>query len=146
MEEQGKVLAIDLGEKRIGLAISDETRTIAGSHGVILRKSRREDFDRYAKLIDEQAITLVVMGFPLTLDGEEGQRAAWVRNYTNELAQNITVPVEFWDERFSTKQAEASLHARGKRGKDVLDRVDAVAAAFILQDYLDAHADASDIL
>ncbi len=146
IEEQGKVLAIDLGEKRIGLAISDETRTIAGSYGVILRKSRREDFNRYAAIVDEQAITLVVMGLPITLDGAEGQRATWVRNYATELAQNITVSVEFWDERFSTKQAEASLRARGKRGKRVSERVDAVAAAFILQDYLDAHASTSGVL
>ena len=141
MEEKGKVLAIDLGEKRIGLAISDETRTIAGSYGVMSRKSRREDFKRYAEIVEEQAITLIVMGLPITLSGQVGQRAAWVRDYAADLSENISVPLEFWDERFSTKQAEASLHARGKRGKRAQERVDAVAAAFILQDYLDSHAD-----
>ena len=141
MNEKGKILAIDLGEKRIGLAISDETRLIAGSHGVMIRKSRREDFERYARIVEEEAVTLIVMGLPITLSGEEGQRAAWVRDYSAELSKNVAVPLLFWDERFSTKQAEASLHARGKRGKRVQERVDAVAAAFILQDYLDAHAD-----
>ncbi len=141
MEDKGKVLAIDLGEKRIGLAISDETRTIAGSYGVISRKSRREDYERYAKIVEDEAVTLIVMGLPITLSGQEGQRAAWVRDYSAELSKNIALPLEFWDERFSTKQAEASLHARGKRGKRAKERVDAVAAAFILQDYLDAHAD-----
>lgn len=141
MEEKGKVLAIDLGEKRIGLAISDETRTIAAGYDVMSRKSRKEDLERYAEIIAAEAITLIVMGLPITLSGEEGQRAAWVRDYSAELSKNIAVPLEFWDERFSTKQAEASLHARGKRGKSVKERVDAVAAAFILQDYLDAHAD-----
>ena len=141
MEEKGKVLAIDLGEKRIGLAISDETRTIAGSYGVISRKSRREDFKRYAALVDEEARTLIVIGLPINLSGQEGQRAAWVKDYAADLSENISVPLEFWDERFSTKQAEASLHARGKRGKRARERVDAVAAAFILQDYLDSLAD-----
>jgi putative holliday junction resolvase len=141
METRGKVLAIDLGEKRIGLAICDETRTIAAGYEVLRRKSRREDFEHYAKIIEAEAITLIVMGLPITLDGEEGQRATWVRDYAAELRETIPVPLEFWDERFSTKQAEASLRARGKRGRQVKDRVDTVAAAFILQDYLDAHAD-----
>ena len=134
-------MAIDLGEKRIGLAICDETRTIAAGYDVLPRKSRKEDFAHYAKIIEDEAITLVVMGLPITLDGGEGQRAAWVRDYAAELSETITVPLVFWDERFSTKQAAASLHARGKRGKQVRDRLDAVAAAFILQEYLDTLVD-----
>ncbi|MFN2134593.1 MAG: Holliday junction resolvase RuvX [Candidatus Promineifilaceae bacterium] len=139
MEDRGKVLAVDLGEKRIGLAVSDETRTIAGSYGIMARRSRREDFERYAAIVAEEGITLVVFGFPITLDGQEGQRARWVEGYAAELAKLLAVPVILWDERFSTKQAAASLRARGKRGKKVQERIDAVAAAFILQDYLDAH-------
>jgi putative Holliday junction resolvase len=141
METKGKVLAVDLGEKRIGLAVSDETRTIAAGYDVMVRRSRKEDYARYAELIAAEAITLVVMGLPITLSGEEGQRAAWVRDYADDLSRHIDVPLELWDERYSTKQAEASLHARGKRGKKARERVDAVAAAFILQDYLDAHGD-----
>lgn len=134
-------MALDLGEKRIGVAISDVTRTIAKAYGVLSRKSRKEDFQRYANIIAEQKATLLIMGLPIPLSGVEGQRAAWVRDYTAELAQHIPIPVEFWDESFSTKQAEASLRARGRRGKKVKERVDEVAAAFILQDYLDAHAE-----
>ena len=137
-------MAIDLGEKRIGVAISDESQTIAKAHSILSRKSRLEDFQRFANIIAEQKITLLVMGLPVPLSGVEGQRAAWVRDYTAELAQHLDIPIEFWDESFSTKQAEASLHARGKRGKKVKERVDAVAAAFILQDYLDAHAQQVD--
>ena len=131
-------MALDLGEKRIGVAVSDATRTIAGSYGVIGRKSRLEDFQRYAQIIAQEEVNLLVMGLPIPLSGIEGQRAAWVRDYTAELSRHIDIPIEFWDESFSTKQAEASLRARGKRGKQVKERVDAVAAAFILQDYLDA--------
>ena len=143
MESKGKVIAIDLGEKRIGVAVSDDTRTIAKAYTVLSRKSRREDFQRYANIITEQKAALLVMGLPVPLSGVEGQRAAWVRDYTAELAHYIDIPIEFWDESFSTKRAEASLRARGQRGKKVKERVDAVAAAFILQDYLDAHAQSS---
>ena len=141
MKVKGKVLGIDLGEKRIGLAVSDETRMIAGTHGVMRRKSRREDFERYAKIIADEHITLIVMGLPITLSGEEGQRASWVRDYSAELKKYVAIPLVFWDERFSTSQALASLQARGKRGKRAREVVDAMAAAFILQDYLDAHSD-----
>ena len=65
IEDKGKILAIDLGEKRIGLAVSDETRTIATGFGVLTRKSRREDFERYAEIIEAQGITLIVMGLPM---------------------------------------------------------------------------------
>lgn len=139
MESKGKIMALDLGEKRIGVALSDETRLIARSFTVLARKSRKEDFRRYAAIIAEQEITLLVMGLPIPLSGVEGQRAAWVRDYSEELRQQIDVPLVFWDESLSTKQAEASLRARGKSGKQIKERVDAVAAAFILQDYLDAH-------
>ena len=135
-----RVMALDLGEKRIGVAISDTTRTIASSYGVVKRKSRREDFDRYRQIIDEQEVTLLVVGLPVTLSGEEGRAAAWVRDYAAELGRHIDVPIEFWDESLTTVEAEASLRARGLRGKKARQRVDAVAAAFILQSYLDAHA------
>lgn len=134
----GRALGIDLGEKRIGLAISDPTQTIASAHSVMARKSRAEDFSRIAQLISDHAIALVVMGLPITLAGHEGDRAAWVRDYTADLCNHIEVPVVYWDESLTTKQAEESLRAQGKRGKKIKEQVDAVAAALILQAYLDA--------
>jgi putative Holliday junction resolvase len=138
MATQGRIMAIDLGEKRIGVALSDPTRTLAKAYGVLARKSRREDFERFGRIIAEQAVALVVMGLPITLSGEEGQRAAWVRDYTAELQQHLPVPIVFWDESLTTKEAEASLRARGQRGKKIKQRVDAVAAAFILESFLNA--------
>lgn len=131
-------MGIDLGEKRIGIAISDPTRLIASAHSVMMRKSRAEDYARYARLIAEQHISLVVMGLPITLAGHEGDRAAWVRDYTTGLRNQIVVPVVYWDESLTTKEAEASLRAQGKRGRKIKEHVDAVAAALILQSYLDA--------
>ena len=132
-------MALDLGEKRIGVAVSDATRLIAGSYGVVKRKSRKEDFARYAQIIADEDVKLLVVGLPVPLGGQEGQRAAWVRDYVEQLRPHVDVPIVFWDESLTTKQAEASLRARGKRGRKIKERVDAVAAAFILQSYLDAH-------
>lgn len=137
---KGRVMALDLGEKRIGVAISDPTRTIAAAHSVIERTSRKADFAAYRQIIADEEVTLLVMGLPVTLSGEDSDQTAWVRDYTAELAENVPVPVEFWDEAMTTIEAEASLRARGKRGKKARERVDAVAAAFILQSYLDAHS------
>lgn len=131
-------MALDLGEKRIGVAISDPTRTIASPHGVIKRTSRVNDFDQYARLIAEKAITLLVVGLPITLGGEEGQRATWVRDYANDLGNHIDTPMEFWDESLTTVNATAALQAQGRHGRKLKERVDAVAATLILQSYLDA--------
>ncbi|WP_420631835.1 Holliday junction resolvase RuvX [Candidatus Leptofilum sp.] len=135
----GRVMALDLGSKRIGVAISDPTRTIAKSYGVVKRKSREEDFARYQQILAEQQVTLLLVGLPTTSEGEDSDTAVWIRNYIAEFSQQCAVPVEFWDESFTTVQAEESLRLRGKRGKKARQQVDAVAAAFILQSYLDAH-------
>ena len=137
----GRVMALDLGSKRIGVAVSDPTRTIAQSHSVLKRKSREEDFARYQQILAEQQVTLLVVGLPTTADGEDSETAVWIRDYMAQFSQQSEVPIEFWDESFSTVQAEASLRQRGKRGKKARAKVDAVAAAFILQSYLDAHRD-----
>lgn len=132
-------MALDLGEKRIGVAISDPGRTIASPHLVLNRKSRADDFTRYNALIESQAVTLVVVGLPITLGGDEGQRAAWVRDYADDLGRNIDIPIVFWDESLTTVAATEALRIQGRRGRKLKERVDAVAAALILQSYLDAH-------
>jgi putative holliday junction resolvase len=135
---KGRVLALDLGEKRIGVAVSDATRLIAQALTVFNRTSRRDDFATIGRFLAEQQANLLVMGLPVRLDGTEGDKAAWVRDYAADLQQHIAVPIVFWDEAFTTKEAEASLRARGKKGRQIRQHVDAAAAAFILQSYLDA--------
>lgn len=138
-EIKGRAMALDLGSKRIGVAVCDPTRTIAQSYGVIKRRSRVEDFERYEQIIAEEDITLLVVGLPTRIDGSDSDTAVWIRNYIEELSHRIDIPVEFWDESYTTVMAEESLRQRGKRGKQARERVDAVAAAIILQSYLDAH-------
>ena len=136
---KGRVMALDLGEKRIGVAISDPTRTIAQSYSVVKRTSRKADYAEYGRIITKEQINLLIVGLPLTLAGEESQKSAWVRHYTAEMGEHIDVPIQFWDEALTTVKAADSLRARGKRGKKARERIDAVAAAFILQNYLDAN-------
>lgn len=137
----GRVLALDLGEKRIGIALSDATRLIGSAHSMLERRSRAEDFVHLAEMAAANHVTLVVLGLPITLAGHEGDRAAWVRDYGAELAQHLDIPVTYWDESLTTKQAEATLRAAGKGRKQMKAQVDAVAAALILQSYLDAQRD-----
>jgi putative holliday junction resolvase len=136
----GRVLALDLGEKRIGVAISDELQMIARSHSVFKRTSRLVDFENIGRIIDVEGVTLVVVGLPVHLDGREGEKAAWVRDYAAALANHLNVATELWDEALTTVAAQESLRQRGQSRKKQRQRIDAVAAAFILQSYLDAHA------
>lgn len=133
-----RVLALDVGEKRIGVAISDLSQTLARSLQVIQRSSRQEDFAAVARLTEEYEIEKVVVGYPRSLDGMAGAQAERVERYAADLADVLTVPVVLWDERFSTVNAERLMRETGWRGGKKRERVDAVAAAVILQDYLDS--------
>ena len=132
-------MALDLGEKRIGVAVSDEIGLLARSHSVFKRTSRRADFKKIGRIIDQENIALLIVGLPLLLSGQEGSKAAWARSYGTDLSERLDIEVKFWDESLSTVTAENSLRERGVHGKKRRSQVDAVAAAFILQSYLDAN-------
>jgi putative pre-16S rRNA nuclease len=135
----GRILALDVGEKRIGVAVSDETATLARPLTTITRASRREDFGRIAQLTAEQGAERVVAGYPLSLSGLEGPQAQRVRRYVEALAQGLSVPVEMWDERYTTVAATERLRDASPRRRRDRGQLDAAAAAVLLQDYLDAH-------
>lgn len=134
-----RVLALDVGAKRIGVAISDLSQTLARSLEVIQGVSRQEGFVAVGRLIEEYQVEKVVVGYPRSLDGTAGAQAEKVERYAADLAKALTVPVLLWDERFSTVSAERLMKEAGLRGEKKQERVDAVAAAVILQDYLDSH-------
>jgi len=131
-----RTLALDLGNRRIGVAISDTLGMFARPLEVFLRTSRVADFSHIQALIDADRVQSVVAGLPLNMDGTEGQQAAWVRDYAAALGEAISMPVILWDERLTTEEAKDILRAQGKRPNK--DWIDAVAAAVILQSYLDA--------
>ncbi len=134
-ELSGRVMALDVGERRVGVAVSDLTGTLATPHTVIQRRSKAEDFAAVARLVTELDIERVVVGLPLTLDGEMGPQARRVTRYAQALAETLDVPVEFYDERYSTVTADELLIESGRKRRVPID---AAAAAVILQDYLES--------
>jgi putative Holliday junction resolvase len=135
-----KVLALDVGDRRIGVAVSDPTGLIASPLTTIVRQAERKDHDAVSALVGEHSAELVVIGLPRTLQGEIGYQAQRVLRFGERLAQVVGVPVVYWDERHSTVDAERIVRARGKRGgRRQSGMIDDVAAAVILQFYLDSH-------
>jgi putative Holliday junction resolvase len=135
-----RLLALDVGERRIGVAVSDPTGTVARPLTCIVRSSRKADFQAIYRLIEEYFAERVIVGLPLSLDGSEGPQARQTRRYAEQLAQAINIPIEFWDERYSSATAAAILREKGQRDRRVRGELDATAAAVILQSYLDAQA------
>jgi putative Holliday junction resolvase len=137
-----RVLALDVGERRVGVAVSDPTGTIARPLCTLERGSREDDFSAIAGLVREVGADSVVVGQPLSLDGTAGPQARRVARYAEALAQHLDVPLIPWDERFSTARADEILRqTRGEKAKRRArsdGEIDALAAAVILQDYLDA--------
>ncbi len=137
-----RILALDMGERRVGIAVSDPTGTIARPLRTLVRGSREEDFAAITALVAEHDVELVVVGRPLSLDGAEGPQARRVARYAEALAARLPVPVVAWDERFTTVAAEEILRQnrrKKKRQARTRGEVDSIAAAVILQGYLDSH-------
>ncbi|MGH2536575.1 MAG: Holliday junction resolvase RuvX [Candidatus Promineifilaceae bacterium] len=134
----GPVLALDLGERRIGVAVSDRGRRLARALLVFKRGARAEDFATISRLADEHGASLVLVGLPLTLAGRAGSRAAWAREYAADLAAHLWLPVRLWDESFSSQDAQAMLIEAGVGRRRRRERLDGAAAAFSLQAFLDA--------
>jgi putative pre-16S rRNA nuclease len=133
-----RVLALDLGTRRIGVAISDFTGTVASPLTVLERsKSLRNDHERIAAVVRKEEAELVVVGLPLSLSGEEGPAARAARTEANALATLVGVPIETFDERLTTVTAERALTEAGVRGRARRQLVDKVAAAVLLQAFLD---------
>jgi putative Holliday junction resolvase len=139
------LLALDIGEKRIGVAVCDESGTLARPLTTIARASKREDFERIARLAEEHQAERIIAGYPRSLSGDEGPQARRVRRYVEALAAVLTVPVELWDERYTTVEAsERLLEAKpGRRSPRDRGQLDAAAAAIILQGYLDGRSSVS---
>ncbi len=134
-----RILGIDHGEARIGLAISDDLGMLAHPLETIHLKQTPNPVDRIASLVLDRAITTIVLGLPLNMDGTEGAATAKVRAFADllEAALPETVSIVMLDERLSTVSAQANLHASGRTVKNSRKVIDQAAACVILQDYLD---------
>lgn len=134
-----RALGLDLGERRIGVALSDSAGTVATPYEVVQRsRDRAQDHDRLAELVLETSADVVVVGLPLSLDGSRGPAARQVEAEVGELRARLGVQVELWDERLSTVEAGKRLSGAGLRADKRRRTVDQVAATVILQAWLDA--------
>jgi putative Holliday junction resolvase len=137
-----RLLALDVGDRRVGVAVSDAAGLIAMPLTVLRRTSKAEDFGKLASLLREQGAEKLVIGHPLNTDGSVGPQARRVERYVAAMsealeAEGLSVPIILWDEHGSTQRAQALMIEAGRSAKNRRQRIDAAAAAVILQDYLD---------
>jgi putative Holliday junction resolvase len=132
----GRALGLDPGQRRIGVAVSDATRTIASPVGFI--DTKNNDVARTLRgLCNEYEVTVVVIGLPISLDGSEGPSAERAREFAEEVHEATGLDIEFHDERFTSRTAEAALIEGGVSRKSRKEKRDQVAAAVMLQSFLD---------
>ena len=134
-----RILALDYGTKRIGVALSDELRWTAQPLETFERRTLDRDVTHIASLVNTHEVGQVVLGFPLQLDGREGPAVQAMREFAVRLEQGLSVPLVLWDERLTTKAAEDLLIAADVSRKKRKGAVDRVAAAILLQSYLASH-------
>jgi putative Holliday junction resolvase len=132
-----RILALDIGDRRIGIAVSDPTELIARPLAIIARKDTSSDLAAVAELARKHDARTVVIGMPLSLDGHSGPQAENVRQFASILATVLTIPLEMCDERFSSVAAREHRLESGTRKKKRRAPDDDAAAAVILQNYLD---------
>jgi putative Holliday junction resolvase len=131
-------LALDYGERRIGVAISDPQGLTARPLTVITRETREKDLERVRQIAAQFGVTLVVLGLPLNMDGTESPGARQARRFGNTIRHRLELAVELWDERLTTFEADQQMLEAGLSPERRKELRDAVAAAVILQDYLEA--------
>jgi putative holliday junction resolvase len=133
-----RILSLDVGEKRIGMAVSDPLGMIAQQLETLQRKNEQDDFRRIKDIVKDREISEIVVGLPLNMDGTEGPKAEEINRFVEGLKKECDVSIKVWDERLTTREADRILReadvSRKKRKK--LD--DKLAAQLILQSYLDA--------
>ncbi len=129
-------LALDIGEKRIGLAVGNDAARLARPLRVLTRRSKNEDFEAIARAMQEVGANELLAGLPLNMDGSEGPQAKSVRKYAERLRRRLQVPLRFHDERLSSFIADQILAGRSTQ-KARRQPNDAIAAAAILQSFLD---------
>ena len=134
-----RVLALDLGKRRIGLALSDELGITAQGLETLQRENVRADLAELAGIISEKGVSLILMGKPLHMSGHEGRQVEYARDFAERLGKATGVPVEFRDERLTTVEAERVLREGGVHlREDRVRSVDMLSAVLLLQDYLDS--------
>lgn len=131
-----KIMAVDFGDSRTGLAVCDKTEFLASPIGVIHEKSFPATIQKVAYAAEEYDVREIVVGYPVNMNGSVGDRAEKCQEFARRLQKLVSVPVKLWDERSTTVSAHQYLNETNTRGKKRKEVVDAVAATIILESYL----------
>jgi putative Holliday junction resolvase len=134
----GRILALDLGKKRIGLALSDPLGISAQGLDTLQRSTIREDIAALEAIAREHQVQLVLLGHPLNMRGDEGWQAVYTRDFAQRLTERTGLVVRFWDERLTSKEAERVLRQSGISIEKRAKAIDRLAAVILLASYLDA--------
>ncbi len=137
--DKKRILGVDYGESRTGIAVSDFSGLIACGVGTVNIKGMRKTAEAVAQSAQKNSAELIVIGYPVNMDGSEGVRAERARVFSEMVAELTEIPVELFDERLTTVEAYEIMNITGTRGKKRRGRVDTLSAEIILQDYLDSH-------
>ena len=133
-----RIMALDVGTKRIGVAVSDELLLTAQGRETIYRNSPAADMAKIKKIVDEDGVSEIIAGLPINMDGSQGPKAREILEFVQKLEKTVAIPIHTWDERLTTVQAERTLlEADISRAKRKLS-IDKLAAQIILQSYLDS--------
>ena len=133
-----RILALDLGKRRIGLAISDPLRITAQGLPNLVRTRIRTDLDTLGQLIHEREVGLVLLGNPINMRGTEGRQSVWVREFAGALEKRTHLPIKLWDERLTSVEAGRVLRSSGISIEKRAAAVDRLSAVILLQSYLDS--------
>ena len=133
-----RILALDHGTRRVGVAVSDELKIIAQPLEYIPPDPFADFLARFREILREQAVELILIGMPRNMDGSYGPAALKVQEFVARLKAEVPVPIKTWDERLTSKQANRCLIQGGMRRDQRKEKVDKTAAAILLQSYLDS--------
>jgi len=138
--ETGRILAIDYGSRRMGLAVSDPLGITAQGLETLERKNKRSDFARLERVIRQHEVREIVLGYPLRMSGEEGTQSEKVSEFADALREKFQIPVHLWDERLTSAEANRLLREAELSTRKRAQAVDRMAAVLILQSFLQARS------
>ena len=139
-ESNMRIMALDIGEVRVGIAISDPGERVASPVTVLSSAEVKACAKSFMRVLEDWEPELLVSGLPYTLSGEEGPQAARIRAFAAEVSKRTGIPVEFSDERLSSTEAKRSLREKGMSEREMRGKIDMIAASIFLQSWLDARA------
>ena len=135
-----RILALDIGEKRVGIAVSDPDERVASPVCVLAADEVHSNAQSFRRVLEDWEPELLLCGLPYTLAGEEGPQAQRIRSFADDVSQSTGISCEFADERLSSAEAKRSLREKGLSEKAMRGKVDMIAASLFLQSWLDARA------